>query len=308
MKRYIFWAGIVIAIALTFIPNIKTFASGIALLCGLLLASFNLIDRVHYASSLRKITLNTAVVMFGFGLNIQQVITVGTQGLLQTILSLTIVIVFGFIFVKLFKIQKTTGSLIVFGTAICGGSAIAATAPLLDATDDEIGISTGVIFLLNTVALFLFSFFASSLSLSAHQFGTWSALSIHDTSSVIGAASVYSNEALQIATITKLTRTLWIIPIVLILAFFNKEKQKVSFPYFIIFFIFASIIASLFNLPNLYTALNVLGKVLLSVALYLVGTSLSPRTIQQAGIKSIMMGVSLWIISIISGYIIAVIL
>lgn len=305
MKRNIFWLGLLMAIMLPFLPNVRTLASGIALLCGLLLASYNAIERPVYASKLRKITLNTAVVMFGFSLNIQQVIKVGSEGLYQTILSLIIVMLFGVLFLKLFKIEKKIGSLIIFGTAICGGSAIAATAPLLDADENEIGIATGVIFILNTVALFLFSFFAHSMSLDAQQFGTWAALSIHDTSSVIGAAASFNNEALQIATITKLTRTLWIIPIVLVLAFFNKEKQKISFPYFILFFILASFVASILHLPSIYYVLNILGKVLLSVALYLVGTSLSPKTIRQAGFKSIMMGVSLWIVSIIAGYIIS---
>lgn len=305
MKTKLFWLGTIIAVILPFLPNIKTFASGIALIFGLLLSSFNIIKRPSYASNLRKTTLNMAVVMFGFGLNINKVVKVGSEGLVQTIISLTIVIIFGFIFIKLFKINKVIGNLITFGTAICGGSAIAATAPFLKADDNEIGISTGIIFLLNTIALFLFTFFASSFSLDAQKFATWSALSIHDTSSVIGAAASYNNDALQIATITKLTRTLWIIPIVLILAFLNKESKKISFPYFIIFFLLASLFASTFSFPTLYHYLNILGKVLLSVALYLVGTSLNHNIIKKVGLKSLLMGVSLWIISIISGYFIA---
>lgn len=306
MKKNIFWVGVFISLMLVFISEISSFASGIALLLGIAFSSFNIIDRPSFTSKFRKLSLNSAVVLFGFGLSIQKVINVGSHSILQTLLSLSIIIICGFLLIKIFKLDDVIGKLITFGTAICGGSAIAATAPLLNAEDKDIGVATGVVFLLNTIALFLFGFLANNFALSAEQFGTWAALAIHDTSSVIGAASIHSNEALQVATITKLTRTLWIIPIVLILAFLNKGDKKISFPYFILFFIAASIFSSIFSFPTLYSYLGFLGKMLLALALYLIGTSLNPTLIKQAGLKSISMGISLWIISIVVSYYIVI--
>lgn len=306
MKKFVFYFGGIIAMILPLVKGLGGLAAGIALLIGAIFINTNIITPSESSGKIRKFSLNGAVVLFGFGLNINKVIEVGSAGFLQTALSLSIIIFFGFILFRIFKIDQITGELITFGTGICGGSAIAATAPLLKADEREIGISTGVIFLLNTVALFLFSFFAHKLNLTAEQFGTWSALSIHDTSSVVGAAASHSDEALKIATIMKLTRTLWIIPIVLFLAIRNKESKNISFPVFIVFFILASIFATLFNFPEIYKILGVFGKSLLALALYIVGTSLSVGTIKQVGLRSIIFGITLWSISIVSGYLISV--
>ncbi len=307
-KATFFYLGAILTFFLPIIPYIKTFASGLALVIGIILTSTHCITVPSDISKWRKLMLNGAVILFGFGLNISQVISVGSQGLLQSILSLAIVFIFGFLLLKLFKIDKKLSQLIIFGTAICGGSAIAATAPVIEADDDQIAISTGVIFVLNTIALFLFIGLSRIIPLTDYQFGVWSALSIHDTSSVIGATAAFSDASLQIATILKLTRTLWIIPIVLVLSFLNKGSKKVALPLFILFFILASIFASIINLPTIYSFLTLIGKMMLSVALYFVGVTLHPQTIKKIGLKSLSFGISLWIISIISGFLIAIFL
>ena len=201
--------------------------------------------------------------------------------------------------------EKKLSQLIVFGTAICGGSAIAATSPVIEASDEDIALSTGIVFILNTVALFLFAFFINYFKLNAEQTGIWTALSIHDTSSVVSAAAFHSTEALKIATIMKLTRTLWIIPIVIVLSILNKsENKKIKFPIFILFFILASIVATIINLPAIYSLLTQIGKMMLSLALYMIGTSLNIQTIKKMTGKNFLYGVTLWIFSIISGYMI----
>ena len=238
-KKIIFYVGCLIALILPLIKSVHAFASGISLLMGIILASFSLILVPKNLGKIRKLTLNSAVVFFGFGLSISKVVAVGSKGIFQTAISLILVISIGLILAKIFKMEKKLSQLIVFGTAICGGSAIAATSPVIEASDEDIALSTGIVFILNTVALFLFAFFINYFKLNAEQTGIWTALSIHDTSSVVSAAAFHSTEALKIATIMKLTRTLWIIPIVIVLSILNKsENKKIKFPIFILFFIF----------------------------------------------------------------------
>ena len=236
-KKIIFYVGCVIALILPLIKSVHAFASGISLLMGIIMASFSLILVPKNLGKIEKLTLNSAVVFFGFGLSISKVVAVGSKGIFQTAISLIVVISIGLFFAKIFKMEKKLSQLIVFGTAICGGSAIAATSPVIEASDEDIALSTGIVFILNTVALFLFAFFINYFKLNAEQTGIWTALSIHDTSSVVSAAAFHSTEALRIATIMKLTRTLWIIPIVIILSILNKsENKKIKFPIFILYF------------------------------------------------------------------------
>ena len=307
-KKIIFYAGCVIALILPLIKSVHAFASGISLLMGIALASFAIIIVPKNLGKIRKLTLNSAVVFFGFGLSISKVVAVGSKGIFQTAISLIVVISIGLFLAKIFKMEKKLSQLIVFGTAICGGSAIAATSPVIEASDEDIALSTGIVFILNTVALFrlfLFAFFINYFKLNAEQTGIWTALSIHDTSSVVSAAAFHSTEALRIATIMKLTRTLWIIPIVIVLSILNKsENKKIKFPIFILFFILASIIATIINLPAIYSLLTQIGKMLLSLALYMIGTSLNVQTIKKMTGKNLLYGVTLWIFSIISGYMI----
>ena len=307
MKKFNFYTGCIIALLLPLFSVTKSLASGIALILGIFLISLSLISVPKNTNKIRKKTLNLAVILFGFGLNISSVISIGSKGLLQTAISLSIIILAGFLLANLFKLKNKSSQLIIFGTGICGGSAIAATAPVIDANDEEIAISTGVVFILNTVALFLFSFLIKYLNLNATQAGIWSALSIHDTSSVISAAATHSNEALKIATIMKLTRTLWIIPMVIGLCIFTKsEKNKITFPTFILYFIGATIISSTLHLSTLYKFLTLLGKMLLSLSLYLIGTALNTNTLKKLSGKNLLFGITLWIVSIISGFLITI--
>ena len=303
-KKIIFYVGCVIALILPLIKSVHAFASGISLLMGIIMASFSLILVPKNLGKIEKLTLNSAVVFFGFGLSISKVVAVGSKGIFQTAISLIVVISIGLFFAKIFKMEKKLSQLIVFGTAICGGSAIAATSPVIEASDEDIALSTGIVFILNTVALFLFAFFINYFKLNAEQTGIWTALSIHDTSSVVSAAAFHSTEALRIATIMKLTRTLWIIPIVIILSILNKSEKKIKFPIFILFFILASIVATIINLPAIYSLLTQIGKMLLSLALYMIGTSLNVQTIKKMMGKNLLFGIMLWVFSIISGYII----
>lgn len=307
-KKIIFYAGCVIALILPLIKSVHAFASGISLLMGIIMASFSLILVPKNLGKIEKLTLNSAVVFFGFGLSISKVVAVGSKGIFQTAISLIVVISIGLFFAKIFKMEKKLSQLIVFGTAICGGSAIAATSPVIEASDEDIALSTGIVFILNTVALFLFAFFINYFKLNAEQTGIWTALSIHDTSSVVSAAAFHSTEALRIATIMKLTRTLWIIPIVIILSILNKSEKKIKFPIFILFFILASIVATIINLPAIYSLLTQIGKMLLSLALYMIGASLNVQTIKKMMGKNLLFGIMLWIFSIISGYIIMIFL
>ena len=307
MKKFNFYSGCIIALLLSLFSVTKSLASGISLILGIFLISLSLISVPKNTNNIRKKTLNLAVILFGFGLNISSVISIGSKGLLQTAISLSIIILAGFLLANLFKLKNKSSQLIIFGTGICGGSAIAATAPVIDANDEEIAVSTGVVFILNTVALFLFSFLIKYLNLNASQAGIWSALSIHDTSSVISAAATHSNEALKIATIMKLTRTLWIIPMVIGLCIFTKsEKNKITFPTFILYFIGATIISSTLLLPASYKFLTLIGKMLLSLSLYLIGTALNTNTLKKLSGKNLLFGITLWIVSIISGFLITI--
>lgn len=274
-----------------------------ALLAGIVLGISGFLYNPPGLSKYRKYTLEAAIVLLGFGLSFNQVITVGSKGIYQTAAGIIILLIVGTIFGKMFKLNKKLYSLINVGTCICGGSAIAAVSGVIDANDDEIAISTGVVFILNAVALFLFPFLLTYLALKPEVYGIWCALSIHDTSSVVGAASV-NETSLAVATILKLTRTLWIIPLTIFYKVVNKSTGKSKFPYFIALFILATFIATFLPL-DFYSDISRLGKMLMSPALFMVGYAINVNTIKKVGFKSIGYGVSLWIISIVLGLLIA---
>jgi uncharacterized integral membrane protein (TIGR00698 family) len=252
--------------------------------------------------------LQISVVCLGFKIDFGEAMKAGKEGFVFTVCSIGITLVAGYFIGKWLKIDKKTSTLISNGTAICGGSAIAAIAPIIKANDEEISVSLGTVFILNSVALFLFPWIAAHLiQFTDQQFGTWCAIAIHDTSSVVGAASKFSPKALQIATTIKLERALWIIPISLLTAYFQKSTGKIKIPYFIFYFILA-IIASTY-LPRYFPALNntigghtlfdyafMIGKKGLVITLFLIGAGLSLKTIRQVGWRPILQGVLLWII------------
>lgn len=242
--------------------------------------------------------LKIAVVGLGFGMNISQTLEAGKDGLVLTTSSIVFVLVVGFLLGRLFKVSRESTHLISTGTAICGGSAIAAVAPVIRATEKDISISLGVVFLLNSIALLIFPPIGHFFDLSQHQFGLWSAIAIHDTSSVVGAAHAYGAEALQVATTVKMARVLWIIPISILSVFlFKGGQQKIKIPWFIFLFILAIIINTYVDLPTSFTTgITTSSKSLLVLTLFLVGAGLSIDKIKAAGWKPIALGTSLWLL------------
>ena len=272
----------------------------IALFLGIIF--INIFGQVFNADKIIKIVLQVSIVGLGFGINLKQALQAGSEGFLFTVFSITLIVVLGIVLGYIFRIDKIITQLISFGTAICGGSAIAAIAPILKADGKQTSVSLGIIFLLNALALFIFPEIGQYFHLSQNQFGIWSAIAIHDTSSVVGAASKYGHEALQTATTVKLARALWIIPISFMLSFLNKSGGKVKIPYFIGFFILAILVNSYFPAIKEVTDYVVdFSKSSLKVALFLIGTGLSFQNLKNIGIKPLLLGIILWVvISVIS--------
>ena len=287
----------IILAALCFLPIVSP---PIALFLGIIFV--NIFGQVFNADKIIKIVLQVSIVGLGFGINLKQALQAGSEGFLFTVFSITLIVVLGIVLGYIFRIDKIITQLISFGTAICGGSAIAAIAPILKADGKQTSVSLGIIFLLNALALFIFPEIGQYFHLSQNQFGIWSAIAIHDTSSVVGAASKYGHEALQTATTVKLARALWIIPISFVLSFLNKSGGKIKIPYFIGFFVLAILVNSYF--PAIKEVTNYVvdfSKSSLKVALFLIGTGLSFQNLKNIGIKPLFLGIILWIvISVIS--------
>ena len=242
--------------------------------------------------------LKIAVVGLGFGMNLKETLSVGKDGLTLTIISIIVVLVLGFAIGRFLKMKRRTTHLISSGTAICGGSAIAAIAPIIKASEKDVSISLGVVFLLNSIALLIFPAIGHYFNLTEYQFGIWSAISIHDTSSVVGAASEFGDEALRVATTVKLSRALWIIPLSILSIFiFKGENKKMNIPWFIFLFIGAIMVNSYFNLPDIFvSSITMSSEVLLVLTLFLVGSGLTVEEIRSSGWKPMFLGVSLWIV------------
>lgn len=260
---------------------------------------FAIIFRSPFKSKSYKaihILLKVAVVGLGFGMLIKETLATSKQAFSLTFFSIFLTVGLGLILTKTLKLDKKLGHLITSGTAICGGSAIAAISPVIKANSKTISVALGIVFLLNSVALFLFPTIGHFLHLSQEQFGLWCAIAIHDTSSVVGTALSYGDEALRIATTVKLSRTLWIIPLAILSMFIFKTKgEKISIPYFILLFILAIIINSYHLIPTEITSEIVFySKRVLVVTLFLVGTTISIKDLKSTGIKPIVLALSLW--------------
>jgi uncharacterized integral membrane protein (TIGR00698 family) len=249
-------------------------------------------------SKLTKILLQASVVGLGFGMNLQKVVEAGRRGILFTIATIAGTLLLGYIGGRLMHIDRTTAHLISSGTAICGGSAIAAVGPVVGATDEEMSVSLGTVFILNSIALFVFPLIGHALHLTQAQFGMWAAIAIHDTSSVVGAAAKYGNEALQIATTVKLTRALWIVPLTIGTALaFRKKSTRIAIPWFIFLFVLASIVRTYVAAPiALWNAITTVAKFGLTITLFLIGANLSRKAIAQVGARPLLLGVMLWIV------------
>ena len=246
---------------------------------------------------LAKFLLQASVVALGFGMNLHEVLRAGRSGFLYTAISITVAMLLGLGFGYLFQVGKKSAFLISAGTAICGGSAIAAVGPIADASEEEMGVSLGTVFVLNSIALFLFPLIGYALHMTQTQFGLWSALAIHDTSSVVGATAKYGPTALAVGTTIKLARALWIVPLSLGTAIALKSKARIQWPWFILFFCLAALLNTL--LPSFNPAFGVLnhvGKIGLTVTLFLIGTGLNKETLKRVGARPLLQGVALWII------------
>ena len=274
----------------------------IALLFGILFV--NIFGKVLETDTFVKKLLQYSIIGLGFGINLNTAIEAGSQGFLFTVSTIALVMIFGLFLAKILKIDKTIAQLISAGTAICGGSAIAAVAPILKANSKQTSVALGIVFVLNAVALFIFPEIGHFFNLTQNQFGIWSAIAIHDTSSVVGAASKYGNEALQIATTVKLARALWIIPLAFLISIFTKSEGKIKIPYFIGFFILAILAGTYLPfLQNFNTVISEISRDTLKVALFLIGAGLSLQNLKNIGIKPLLLGIILWIfISSISLY------
>ena len=243
-----------------------------------------------------KYLLQISVVGLGFGMNLLDSLKAGSDGMFFTLFSVVSVMVIGIIIGKWLKIGKVPSYLIASGTAICGGSAIAAVGPIAKANESEMSVSLATIFVLNAVALFLFPVLGHWLHLTQHQFGLWAAIAIHDTSSVVGAGATFGEEALKVATTVKLTRALWIIPLSVFTSFYFKSKgDKITIPWFILFFILAMVLNTYLNIPKTITHDIVsASRQSLTLTLFFIGAGLSRSTIKSVGIKPLVLGVILW--------------
>lgn len=286
----LFFIGVIVAASGFISPPV-------ALLIGLIYG----LSCVHpYPSDSKKLStflLQASIVCLGFGMNLHEVIRAGSSGFVYTALSITFALLAGLAIGRLFSVQYIPSLLISTGTAICGGSAIAAIGPVVNAGEEEMAVSLGTVFVLNSVALFLFPAIGYALHLTQAQFGLWSALAIHDTSSVVGATAKYGAEALTVGTTIKLARALWIVPLAFAIALFKKGKTQIKWPWFILLFCLAAVAATYLPLfAPVYPKLSTLGKAGLTVTLYLIGTGISKSTLKQVGVRPLLQGIVLWAI------------
>ncbi|HEX3986402.1 MAG TPA: putative sulfate exporter family transporter [Acidobacteriaceae bacterium] len=290
MTKNLFFLGIILAASGLLSPPLAL-AGGLAY--GLSVAHGYHLD----ARRLSKFLLQASVVCLGFGMNLGQVIRVGRSGFLYTAVGITFAMLLGIGLAFMLRVGKVQGFLISAGTAICGGSAIAALAPVTQASDEAVAVSMGTVFVLNSVALFIFPFIGHTLHLSQTQFGLWSALAIHDTSSVVGAAARYGAVALGIATTVKLARALWIVPVSVGTALIRRSGAKIQLPWFILFFCLAAVANSAVHWfhPE-YVQLARLGRLGLGVTLFLIGTTISRDSLRQVGARPLLQGILLWIV------------
>lgn len=270
----------------------------IALFLGIFMALTIGVPYSNFAKKASKYLLQISVVGLGFGMDLYESLATGREGMTFTIVSVIGVLVIGTLLGRILKVNKKNAYLISSGTAICGGSAIAAIAPVIKADENETSLALAIIFILNAIALFIFPPIGRWLDMTQSQFGTWAAIAIHDTSSVVGAGAAYGEEALKIATTVKLTRALWIIPVAIVSALiFRSGSKKISIPWFIFMFIGAMLINTFLHLPEqLSTGIVFVSKKLLCVTLFFIGCGLSLATIKKVGVKPLILGVVLWAI------------
>ena len=307
-------AMIAVALIATYIPSVMFLGSwatppvvlflglAFALVCGQPYPAFN--------KKMSKQLLQYSVVGLGFGMNVEAALASGKDGMMFTVISVFGTLLVGWLVGRLLlKVDKNTSYLISSGTAICGGSAIAAVGPVIKAKDSEMSVALGTVFILNAVALFIFPPIGRYLGLDDVQFGTWAAIAIHDTSSVVGAGAAYSEAALEVATTIKLTRALWIIPVALVTCIlFRSKDNKIKVPWFILWFVVAMLVNTylLDAVPQVGKTINGIARKSLTLTMFFIGASLSPSVLRQVGVKPLLQGVILW--GLVSAVTLAVVL
>jgi len=275
----------------------------IALLLGLAFALILGTPFPKFNSTMSHYLLQVSVVGLGFGMNLMDSVKAGSDGMLFTLFSVVSVMFMGIMIGKWLHVSNVSSYLIASGTAICGGSAIAAVGPIAKANESEMSISLATIFVLNAMALFMFPVFGHWLQLTQHQFGMWAAIAIHDTSSVVGAGATYGEEALKVATTVKLTRALWIIPLSIFTSFYFKSKgDRVFIPWFILFFVLAMVLNTYLQIPSVLThGIVTIARQCLTLTLFFIGAGLSRSALKMVGVKPLVLGVMIWFfIAIIS--------
>ena len=299
-------ALLLVFLLLDYVPGLSAYGSWVtppvALFLGLAFAIVCGQAHPKFNKKMSKYLLQYAVVGLGFGMNLHASLASGREGMEFTVLSVFGTLLIGWVIGRrLLGVGRDTSYLISSGTAICGGSAIAAVGPVLRAKDSDMSVALGTIFVLNAIALFVFPVIGHALGMSQQDFGTWAAIAIHDTSSVVGAGAAYGEEALRVATTIKLTRALWIIPMAVLTSFiFKGEGRRVSIPWFILFFILAMV----FNTYVLGAseagmavgnAINGVARKMLTLTLFFIGASLSRDVLRAVGLRPLVQGVLLWV-------------
>ncbi len=294
MVRNLFYIGIILS-ASGFVSPPFALAAG-------LIFGLTTVHHFHVESrALSKFLLQAAVVCLGFGMNLQQVVHAGRSGFLYTAISIAFALGLGVLLGRMLRVESTQSLLISFGTAVCGGSAIAAMGPILQASEEQMAVSLGTVFVLNSVALLIFPAIGWAMHLTQTQFGLWAALAIHDTSSVVGAGAKFGAVALAVGTTVKLARALWIVPLAIGMSTLRKSKTRIKWPWFIGYFCIAAMLASYvppvvpLSKP-LFSALAQIGRAALTVVLFLIGTGITRDTLREVGLRPLLQGVALWVV------------
>ncbi len=306
LSKLIYIALIVIILIPFDMMGLPQVSAPIALLAGLIFAFTFKNPCPKFNKKTSKYLLQVAVVCLGFNMNLQESLKSGSEGMLFTVVSVVGVMCLGVLLGYWLHINRKTSYLISSGTAICGGSAIAAVGPVVKADENEMAVSLGVIFILNSIALFIFPPLGHLFEMTHEQFGTWAAIAIHDTSSVVGAGEIYGETAMKTATLIKLTRALWIIPLALVTMFiFRDKKSKISIPWFIFIFVLAMIANTYLPLPQIFVYIMVwIARRGMVVTLFCIGASLSLASIKQVGVKPLLQAVALWIVISVSSLVV----
>jgi uncharacterized integral membrane protein (TIGR00698 family) len=289
MSKNMFFIGLILAASGLVSPPVA--------LAGGLIYGFSFLHPFHVeAKKLSKLLLQASVVGLGFGMDLQQVMQAGRSGFIYTAGSISIALLLGWGLGRLLQVKQRISYLISAGTAICGGSAIAAIAPITNASQEEIAVSLGTVFVLNSIALLTFPAIGTTLHMTQSQFGLWSALAIHDISSVVGATAKYGAVALTVGTTVKLARALWIVPLSVGTAMANKSNARIQWPWFILFFCLAAVSNTYVHIfQSAYPVLKHLGGIGLTVTLFLIGTGLSMKTLRDVGVRPFLQGILLWL-------------